>query len=220
MKGVLAYTVEGRPVGDTKTMRAHAVAVCGTCGGEHALTMPHNANNPEAIGERFRREGFEFNAFKRSSVRCPACIEKARTVRSANARPASNQVTAMSQRPTLVANPPGGASPAPVTPEQRAKVRTLLMGTFDEQRGHYLDAYTDQRVAKECGVPVQVVREMREMWLGPIKSVPELDGLASEIAALVERATQHAAEGNVIAGEAIKLRERLRETRLQLGLAA
>lgn len=203
----LAYSIEGRRVADTHTVRPHAVAQCASCEVEYAITVPRDGHNPEAIGERFRRLGFEFNPFKRASVRCPACIARSRTVRRANA-PAdlsSNTVIPMTQRtpPTLglVTSPPGGASPPTVTGEQRSKVRELLTGTFDEQRGHYLDHYSDQRIATECAVPMQVVREMREMWLGPIKSVPELEGLAVEIANL-----QTKAQGVYEATQALKMR--------------
>lgn len=231
----LAYKVEGRRVGDTNTVVPHAVAACATCATEHAITMPRNAHNPEAIGERFRRKGFEFDPFKRAGIRCPGCIERARRAKAAFAggTVSSVEVIPMSHPPSRPpshpptttphladARPPGGASPpAAVTLEQRAKVRELLTGTFDEKRGHYLDAYSDQRVATECGVALQVVREMREMWLGPVRSVPELEGLQAEIAALAERAGKHVAYGIEIERAAQTLKQRLAETRRQLGLA-
>lgn len=211
----LAYRIENRPVSDDHKPRAHAVAVCASCETEHALAMPRAVHNPEAMGERFRRHGFEMNPFKRASVRCPACVARHRRVK---AIPSSAEVIPMT-KPVPAVSPPGGAALA-VPAELRAKVRELLTGTFDEQRGHYLDSYSDQRVAAECGVPMQVVREMREMWLGPIKDVPELAALQAELAALVERVARHASDGAEIGAQAQALKQRLDETRRQLGLAA
>lgn len=220
MKNTLAYTIEGRRVSDENIVRPHAVVSCASCAAEHAITVPRDTHNPEQIGERFRRLGFECNPFKRSSVRCPTCIARGRRVKQALCPPPSTTVIPMTTtRPTLVA-PPGGASPAPVSPERRAKVRDLLTGTFDERLGHYLDGYSDPRVAKECDVPVQIVREMRETWLGPIKRVPELEALEAELAALSERIAQHVAAGRLLDEAHGLLRQRLEETRRQLGLAA
>lgn len=220
MKGVLAYKVEGRRIADTRTVRAHAVASC-TCGAEGALTMPHSAHNPEAIGERFRRAGWEMNPFKPSSVRCPRCIDRHQAMRRAiHPSGSSSKVISMTtSRPTIVAQPTGGASPPAVTAEHRAKVRDLLTGVFDE-RGFYLDHYSDQRVAQECGVPAQMVREMRDAWLGPIKTVPELDALQADLAALRKRADTAIAEAREIDQVVAAMEKRLEETRRQLGVAA
>ena len=74
----LAYRIESRRVGDTGTPKPHAVARCASCEHEGAILMPPNAHNPELVGKRFRGEGWEFDAFRRSGATCPACMAKAR----------------------------------------------------------------------------------------------------------------------------------------------
>ena len=112
----------------------------------------------------------------------------------------------------------GGGSPGGVTFEQRQKVKELLTGTFDEKLGHYLDAYSDQRVAAECSVPVMVVREMREMWLGPIRSVPELADVQTDMAALQTRVDAFQVEAKGLWDAIVALKQRLDGELAKLGV--
>lgn len=99
-----------------------------------------------------------------------------------------------------------------LTPEERFKVRQILDAKFDEQKGYYLEAYTDQKVGAEVNVPWSAVRELREAAYGPLRSVPELDALMAESTALLERA-------NRLAQEAAALHRRVLDTQKNLGVS-
>lgn len=213
----LAYRVESRPVGDTGTLKPFAIARCASCEHDGAIAMQGNANNPEAVGKKFRAEGWEFDAFRKSGATCPACMSKRAALRRGES-PKSAESVMSTTKPFLVNG--GGAAAGSVTFEQRQKVKELLTGTFDEKLGHYLDANSDQRVAAECGVPMIVVREMREMWLGPIKAVPELAPLADQIAAIEERVTGQEREVTDLKASVVILKQKLDAELRRLGVAA
>lgn len=98
-----------------------------------------------------------------------------------------------------------------LTPDEKFRVRQLLDAKFDEQKGFYLDAYSDQRIGAETNVPWINVRELREAAYGPIKAIPEMDALLAESTALLERS-------NTLAKEAVALQNRILEFQRKMGL--
>lgn len=164
--------------------------------------MAHNTHNPEAIGKYIRKHGWECDTFKSSSAQCPKCLEKRRLARRGES-PKEEVVTIAPKEVTPLARK--------LTPDEKFRVRQLLDAKFDEQKGFYLDAYSDQRIGAETNVPWINVRELREAAYGPIKAIPEMDALLAESTALLERS-------NTLAKEAVALQNRILEFQRKMGL--
>lgn len=164
--------------------------------------MAHNTHNPEAISKFIRKHGWECDTFKSGSAQCPECQEKRRKARRGES-PKEDAVTTVTDK---IAPPI-----RKLTPDEKFRVRQLLDAKFDEQKGFYLDAYSDQRIGAETNVPWINVRELREAAYGPIKAIPEMDALLAESTALLERS-------NTLAKEAVALQNRILEFQRKMGL--
>ncbi len=152
----------------------HLKIVCAKCQKPATKRMAKANLPPEVIGKFLRREGWELDPLKRSSVRCPECQKiKAIGEKPNKEKPMPDNVTAIAQRE--------------LTADERQRVRTLLDSQFDDSKGVYLEGYSDQRVGEEAKVPWSSVRRMREAAYGPLKAVPELDALVAEQRALAAR---------------------------------
>lgn len=193
----LAYRVKSIPMaGDVR--RPHAVAVCHGCGAEKQVSLGGGKNNPERIQREFREDGWAFDAWNLSKVLCPQCQHKRAAARhgdsGAKAAPMPNTPhngvdVVKSKEPIVVASVQefvaaamGLPAKLELTVEERGKVRDTLGLNFDDKIGQYLEGWSDTRVAKECGdLPVGLVKALREVAFGPIRSVPAIDALRAEI---------------------------------------
>lgn len=194
----LAYRVKSIPMaGDVR--RPHAVAVCHGCGAEKQISLHGAKNNPERIQRQFREDGWAFDAWNLSKVLCPNCQSKRAAARhgDSGAKPAPIPSIPNYGADIVKSEEPSAAAVAPLvippvklelTVEERSKVRDTLALNFDDKLGQYLEGWSDLRVAKECGdLPMKLVADLREIAFGPIKSVVELDRIATNIAALEKR---------------------------------
>ena len=236
----LSYAIESRRISGAQHYRPHAVAHCASCGNAGAIAISPNHHNPEAIGQKFRDHKWEFNPFQKSGCTCPDCIARRKLARAGESPNRAMQPAGGSASPSKRESEPS-AAPVPhsskedktvtqtltlvptgagITVLQRGKVREFLAGTFDEQRGHYLDGYSDARVAKEHNVPEAAVRELREVAFGPLKSVPELDALLVDQKSLEERSRAHVREAGEISASVTDLRRRLEAAATRLGVRA
>ena len=199
----LAYRVKSIPMaGDVR--RPHAVAVCHGCGAEKQVSLGGGKNNPERIQREFREDGWAFDAWNLSKVLCPQCQHKRAAARhgdsGAKAAPMPNTPhngvdVVKSKEPIVVATVQefvaaamGLPAKLELTVEERGKVRDTLGLNFDDKIGQYLEGWSDTRVAKDCGdLPVDLVKALREVAFGPIKSVPAIDALRAEVVAINDR---------------------------------
>ncbi len=213
----LSYEVRSRLVGGV--WRPHAVARCSRCQTDTALAMPRDGHNPEGVEKMFAREGWKFGAWSKGANACAACVKRAEAARKQseggvvvhiNSRTPAAPATA-----TIVAEKVAAVSPA-----KRKQIRDLLDGNFDEEKGLYLDGYSDAKVAGEVDVPEAVVREVRETAFGPIKSSPELDVLRRLADDLDARIASQARGLDQVKADAATLRKRIDETRQRLGVPA
>lgn len=194
----LAYRVKSIPVAGN-VRRAHAVAACHGCGSEKMVPMFGSKNNPERIEGEFRDDGWAFDAWNQSKVFCPQCLSKRAAARHGESGAKAVPMPSAPNNGVDVVKEKGLTSPAVVplvvapvklelTVDERGKVRDTLMLNFDDKIGQYLEGWSDAKVAKECGdLPVGLVKALREVAFGPIKSVPAIDALRAEVVAINDR---------------------------------
>ncbi len=194
----LAYKVKSIPMpGDIR--RPYAVAVCHGCGAEKQLALQAGRNNPERIQREFREDGWDFDAWNLSKVFCPQCQRKRAAARHGDSGAKAAPMPSIPNNGVDVVKDKERNAPAvapfvvqplklELTVEERGKVRDTLGLNFDDKLGSYLEGWSDAKVAKECGdLPVGLVKALREVAFGPIKSVPAIDALRAEIAAINDR---------------------------------
>jgi hypothetical protein len=210
----LSYEVKSRLVGGV--MKPHAVTVCVRCKAEGSLAMPRDGHNPEQVQQKFQREGWRFDAWSRGFNVCRSCVEKAAHKHSQGGVVVPmKSATAPAVAPAAIA-----AKIEQTSPALRKRVRDLLAGVFDEDKGFYLDGYSDPRVAAECEVAEVVVREIREKAFGPLKSSPELDALGADLAALHKLQAEALQLLTRLSADMADVQRRLDETRARLGIKA
>lgn len=73
------------------------------------------------------------------------------------------------------------------TPSQKSRIRQKLDGLFDDEKGCYLEGYSDQKIGKELDLPSALVGQVRETAYGPIRVDPALANMAREIEAAQSR---------------------------------
>ena len=84
----------------------------------------------------------------------------------------------------------GVTAPVPVvalrdmTADQRAKVRELIEQHFDEDKGCYLDGYSDEKIAIDVNVPRIHVEHLRDAAYGPIRISAEVIAMQKDLDAL------------------------------------
>lgn len=102
---------------------------------------------------------------------------------------------------------------------ERARVRDILIGTFDEKAGQYSEGWSDARVAKEAGdLPAKLIADLRDVAFGPLRSVIELEPLKAAIDAMDKRIEDHRQVGDAISRDQAELRRRLHEAAKSLGV--
>lgn len=216
----LAYDTASRAVPGGYAM--FAVGRCQRCPAEREFRLPKGSNNPEAVQKLFRALGWQFDAWNRGRTRCFACV-KAAADRARGESPKEETMVKL-----LRADPQGGApSPLALPPDKtaltvgdRARVRALLDGVFDADKGFYIEAYSDAKVAAELGLPEKLVRDYRDGAFGPLKAVPELDEVRAEIATLRQRADAAVTEATAIDAAVAALLRRVDDTARRLGVKA
>lgn len=144
--------------------RVDFVLTCGECGAEDAIHLTPDCP-PEQILQKFERRGWLTNPVNDRWCRCPTC----------NKRSKEKQVTT---KPDLSI-----VKPAEPTLEQVGKIATELRGCFDDEKGCYLDGFTDQRVGETLGIAWGIVAKVRDALGLKIKIDPELERVKADLGA-------------------------------------
>lgn len=76
------------------------------------------------------------------------------------------------------------ATPTPAAIAAQAKMFGLLQGQFDPESGTYANGYSDQQIASECKLSVDLVSAVRAASFGELKVPAEVEQLTGDIAAL------------------------------------
>ena len=133
---------------------------------------------PEQIDQKFAQAGWSLNP--------PLCV-------GCRAAQSKEKLTVASK-------------PTPAAMKAQAQMFTLLSQHFDPDAGRFTGGWSDQRIAKESGLAVEMVAEFRRAGFGEIKEAPELSALRQDIGALEELFREHQA---AVTAEIASLRTRL-----------
>ena len=68
-----------------------------------------------------------------------------------------------------------------ISQAQRNRIRDLLEEHFNSEAGFYKSPWSDQKIARDAGVPFAAVSNIREIAYGPIKTDPEAMAIKSEL---------------------------------------
>lgn len=139
---------------------------CSVCGKTRHISLRANMP-PEQIDQKFQQAGWRLDPH-----RCPDCITAAKETK--RAMTASAKPTAAAMR-------------------AQAEMIQLLAENFDKGKGAFADGYTDERIAKETGLALDVVREYRLACFGELKEPNEIGLLRADIKALEELHKESAA---------------------------
>jgi hypothetical protein len=137
---------------------------CSSCGLED--TRPIKQEMPvEAMARFFRARGWIVDAAGKVAT-CPRCQE-------------GPKVTADFSRETL---------------KRQRQMYGLLDEQFDEATGRYREGWSDERIAKDCGISANAVAKHRDAAYGPIRADPALEALQRELVAARTQADKDMAE--------------------------
>lgn len=156
---------------------------------------------PEVIDKKFVQKGWELDP----NV-CPNCVGK--------------KVKAKKEQKMATAKPNGALAEDPVlkavsanTHKAQAKMHQLLCTYFDEEEGTFSPGWNDERIAKESGMALTHVIDVREQGYGPLKEPEEVTKLKSDIKALndlvVESLTNAQKEVNALNARVTELTKKL-----------
>lgn len=158
----------------------------------------HGLFDAEQYDKRFVRKGWTLDP----NV-CPAC-----KARKKEERKMTTQTKTAPAKATAVEAGTTGSLKA------QRRMNELLLQHFDEDAGRYANGYSDQKVASETGLSLNVVTRYRTEAFGELKEPAELQALQHEIDGLQKRLDEEVQTIASLFGEEItKLRARLTELR-------
>jgi len=217
----LSYTVKSREVAGGE-FRAFACASCARCGVEGALRLNRPGNNPEFVQKQFVEMGWHFDSWNARRVLCPGCQKTAAQERRGESPNKESVVATVKTQGTPAAKPTLTLAAAPsktqLTVKEREMLRDFLAGLFDADKGFYLDAYTDARVAEEKQIPEVLVRDYREVAFGPLRAVPEIEHYKVPLAELEARAKEISIRLASLTTDIVETRSNLEETLRGMGI--
>ncbi|MEG8222437.1 hypothetical protein OSJ57_17680 [Sphingomonas sp. HH69] len=131
---------------------------CGTVETHEYLRAPP----AEALPRKFSQKGWSAG----TKAVCPQCITKKR----------NKTMTAVASVTPLK------AAQTPDVRQQRRDAHTLIELYYDLASSTYKDRYSDEKIAKETGLPKEWVAKRREDEFGPIKEPNDLAVIRQEVA--------------------------------------
>lgn len=156
---------------DPRTAVRTAQVFCSKCDAIGHLNIV-NLPPPNVIDKKFVQKGWEIDP----NV-CPTCVE--------------TKVQAKKEQKMATAKPNGALAEDPVlkavsanTHKAQAKMHQLLCTYFDEEEGTFSPGWNDERIAKESGMALAHVTDVREQGYGPLKEPEEVTLLKNDIKAL------------------------------------
>ncbi len=205
--------------GDRKWLR-QTIRINGQSVGRHIIRCSECSAEHEILDRGYRQ--LPFDEVERRMVRdkwfvgknekhdlCPACVRKKQDERRARraARPKPEL--------TIVSSAPAPASPSsaqqhiqesapmtttmpdrPINRDDKRLINLKLHEVYIDEKSGYYAPHTDHSVAKDLGVPVSWVREIREEMFGPAHSNSDIDDHLAKIEAAKTEALKIIAEAN------------------------
>ena len=163
---------------DSRSRTRYAQLKCCDCGVIGNLTV-RTVPPPEYLDKRFAQRGWSLDP----NI-CPECVDKNKRAK-ASAKKEQKIMTAVNTKTngTLSDNPVLKAVSAD-THKATAKMHQMLGIHFDMDEGRYADGWNDERIAKESGISVIHVTEVRNIAYGELKEPEEITLLRREIKSL------------------------------------
>jgi hypothetical protein len=169
----LGFTVVSLPNPTGVGMQRVARFQCTGCDGH--LDVPVKGTiGPDFLTSRAQKKGWLADADKKAAAKCPRCRN------SRLKEPKMSSVTPIKPLAVQQIKPPA----APLTPDQRARIRNYLDKHFDDSTGTYLDDMSDQKIADAVNAPRGLVERIRESAYGPIRNDAETNAIREAIVAL------------------------------------
>lgn len=148
---------------------------------------------PAGVFKAVVRQDWETSASK--GCLCPVCIETRRIAKnppkSANDEPTPSNVISFegkSPMPAAAPQPPSQSPPIPTQAGDRmkeillhVKIAQLLTDHFNKDSGKFEKGWSDERISKDSGAHLNVVREIREGAFGPLAMPDEVTEMAGEL---------------------------------------
>jgi hypothetical protein len=198
---------ESTTVFEEGAYQTYIITHCIECGGKFQIHWNTGGADPAFVERKFRGLGWQFDAYKPKNCVCPECV-KGRKFAAGGALASAiynisqeEPVMAKSTTPTNSYAPPttdtgvltavkglseSGHYDRTLTSHEKAKLRVILDGHFDDQLGRYLDNYDDKKVGLETDLPWALVAQYRELAYGPIKPNPAIEAFTKELAIMQE----------------------------------
>lgn len=179
------------PIGTSWAGHAWAkgrVIVCAACGTKDQVSSAKNVALPNEVAHRkFQQRGWHVGTRERDD-RCPACVEKERTKK--------------------VNTPAPQKTPTPPTPAASKRITDLylyLEDHYDRDRKGYRNGWSDEKIAEELALAVDLVARRREQDFGPIIRDTLLDDIKQAEASVTVALTTM----QLTLDEAMRIQERL-----------
>lgn len=169
-----SYLSKAAPVEPTiQHGRVVARLTCSECGAKDEWTVASKMPPPEILTKHFSNKGWSV----RKRPTCPNCNAPKEKPVMSNVAPIKTE-----------------QAPTEAVKAARRKANEFLMFHFDVENGRYEDGWSDERVAKDSGMPIAWVVKRRDEEYGPLKEPGEFAEireqakvLASEIGKLNAR---------------------------------
>lgn len=155
-----------------------ATVTCRDCGTVGSLNVKNSLPPPEFLDKKFAQKGWELDP----NV-CPNCIIKRKNAKAAAKK---EQVTMNTKTTGTLSDNPVLKAVSADTMKAQAKMHQLLTTYFDGDAGLYSDGWNDERIAKESGIAITHVTEVRGIAYGDIKEPEEITLLRNDIRSLHE----------------------------------
>lgn len=165
---------------------------CATCEFIDGITSGSRQELPmQMITKKFQQKGWEVGQVARKD-KCPACVEadtaarRAKNNRHGNVVPIKPEEPAMSVQPPISITSPhlqrvSAEPPRTMDVDERRLIFAKLQETYIDKDAGYAVPWTDQAVAKDLGVPLAWVADVRSNFFGPVRDNGEIRELLDKI---------------------------------------
>lgn len=145
-----------------------ATVECKECSTVGTINVKNSLPPPEYLDKKFVQKGWALDP----NV-CPDCVIKKKIAKEA----AKKEQQAMNTMAKTVSVD---------THKATAKMHQLLTLHFDGDEGRFAEGWNDERIAKESGISLTHVSEVRAIAYGDLKEPEEVTSLRNDIKALHE----------------------------------
>lgn len=187
---------------DRKWVRG-AIIMSGQRVGAHTIRCSECPNSKDVLDRGYRQLPFDevqrrfqrakwFVGHNEKHDLCPDCIKRHSDERRAKRKPQTPVLTIVSTTPPTTTKEKPMTTTMPdraMTRDDKRVINLKLHEVYIGETHGYAPPHTDHSLAKELGVPVGWVRDIREELFGPAHSNSDIDATLSKIEAAKKDAT-------------------------------